>query len=384
MSGSVFRFLTAGESHGPALTGIVDGVPAGLELSEESVNLDLRRRQGGYGRSGRQVIEKDSIQFLGGVARGKTTGGPIALRIDNRDWKNWENKVVPVMKIPRPGHADLAGAVKYGHDDLRLVLERASARETAMRVAVGAIARRLLDEFGILVASQVIAIGEVEAEPGDLSDPTVRERVESSEVRVSDKSAEQDFIQCIDNARRSRDTVGGICSIEAFDVPVGLGSHVQWDRKLDGRLAQAVMSIQAIKAVEIGNGFEGARTPGSRLHDAIFPDEEDKTHIDPARLRRVTNNAGGLEGGITNGQPVVVRLAMKPISTLLKGIESVDLSSGEATTAKYERSDICAVPAAGVVGEAMIAIVLADAFLEKFGGDSMAEIQGRYEAEVLS
>jgi len=287
------------------------------------------------------------------------------------------------MKIPRPGHADLAGAVKYGHDDLRLVLERASARETAMRVAIGAIARRLLDEFGVLVASQVTAIGEVEAQPADLSDPAVRERVESSEVRVGDESAERAFIERIDTARRARDTVGGVCSIEAFNVPIGLGSHVQWDRKLDGRLAQAVMSIQAIKGVEIGNGFEGARTPGSRLHDAIYPDE-DPADNDPSRLRRATNNAGGLEGGIINGQPVVVRMAMKPISTLLKGIESVDLRSGEATTAKYERSDICAGPAAGGVGEAMVAIVLADAFLEKFGGDSLAEIRSRYQAEVLS
>lgn len=380
MSHSVLRFLTAGESHGPALTGILDGMPAGLDLSEDYVNVDLRRRQGGYGRSGRQVIEKDAVQFLGGVAHGKTTGGPIALRIDNRDWKNWEHKVVPVMKIPRPGHADLAGAVKYGHDDLRLVLERASARETATRVAVGAIARRLLDEFGIVIASQVISIGDVEALQADLSDSVVRERVEQSEVRVWDGTTEKACIDRIDTARRARDTVGGVCSIEAFNVPVGLGSHVQWDRKLDGRLAQAVMSIQAIKGVEIGNGFEGAKMPGSLLHDAIFPD--DHSAGNPARLRRITNNAGGTEGGITNGQPVVVRMAMKPISTLLKGIESVDLDSGEATTAKYERSDICAVPAAAVVGEAMVAYVLADAFLEKFGGDSLGEIRKRYESEV--
>jgi chorismate synthase len=389
----VLRFLTAGESHGPCLTGILDGVPAGLALTEEQVNIDLRRRQGGYGRSGRQKIEKDQVEFLGGVAGGRTTGGPIALRIENRDWKNWQNKVVPPMTIPRPGHADLAGALKYRHTDLRLVLERASARETAMRVAVGAIARRLLDEFGIIVASQVLAIGEVTTEPSDLSHAEVRARVEASPVRVADPGVEAAMIERIDQARRARDTVGGICSIEAFGVPAGLGSYVQWDRKLDGRLAQAVMSIQAIKGVEIGSGFAGARMPGSEFHDAIFlaTDGSSKA-VDMAtigsrcygqnmKLHRISNNAGGLEGGVTNGQPIVVRMAMKPISTMLRGMASVDLATGEETRAEYQRSDICAVPAAAVVGEAMIALVLADAFLEKYGGDSIDEIKERYTAD---
>jgi len=375
---TVLRFLTAGESHGPSLTGILDGMPAGLRLSEDDIDVDLRRRQGGHGRSGRQVIEKDHIQLTGGVAGGATTGGPIALVIENRDWKNWQNRSVTAMTVPRPGHADLAGAIKYNHRDFRLVLERASARETAMRVAIGAIAKRLLAEFGVVVASQVISIGEIDAEPGDLSNREVRDRVEASTVRAAGEDAGRAFIDRIDQARKARDTVGGICSIEAFGVPAGLGSHVQWDRKLDGRLAQAVMSIQAIKGVEIGAGFEGSRLPGSKLHDAILP--SDPPTPDPAGWRRQGNNAGGLEGGVTNGQPVVVRMAMKPISTLLSGMPSVDMASGEATRAEYQRSDICAVPAAGVVGEAMVSLVLADAFLEKFGGDSLMETRRNYES----
>jgi len=375
---TVLRFLTAGESHGPSLTGILDGMPAGLRLSEDDIDVDLRRRQGGHGRSGRQVIEKDHIQLTGGVAGGATTGGPIALVIENRDWKNWQNRSVTAMTVPRPGHADLAGAIKYNHRDFRLVLERASARETAMRVASGAIAKRLLAEFGVVVASQVISIGEIDAEPGDLSNREVRDRVEASTVRAAGEDAGRAFIDRIDQARKARDTVGGICSIEAFGVPAGLGSHVQWDRKLDGRLAQAVMSIQAIKGVEIGAGFEGSRLPGSKLHDAILP--SDPPTPDPAGWRRQGNNAGGLEGGVTNGQPVVVRMAMKPISTLLSGMPSVDMASGEATRAEYQRSDICAVPAAGVVGEAMVSLVLADAFLEKFGGDSLMETRRNYES----
>lgn len=383
-----FRFLTAGESHGPCLTGILEGVPAGLALSEDDINRDLQRRQAGYGRSGRQRIERDHVELLSGVADGHTTGGPVALRVENRDWANWKDRTPERMTIPRPGHADLAGAAKYRHADLRLVLERASARETAMRVAVGAVARALLGVFSMSVYSQVLAIGDVIATPGDLALATVRERVEESPVRVADESAEKAFIACIDNARRARDTVGGIISIEAFDIPAGLGSYVHWDRKLDGRLAQAIMSIQAIKGVEIGAGFAGARSRGSSLHDAILPaatiDRNDVSDSDATvarramQLPRLTNNAGGLEGGVTNGQPVVVRMAMKPISTLLRGMASVDLATGEATQAEYQRSDICAVPAAGVVGEAMVALVLADAFLEKFGGDSIGEIQERY------
>ncbi len=360
------RILTAGESHGPALTGIMEGMPAGLPLSEADIDHDLRRRQQGYGRSGRQVIEKDHAQILGGVTGGRTTGGPIALQIENRDWPNWRDKPRPVMTIPRPGHADLAAAQKYRYADLRLGLERASARETATRVGLGAIARALLAHAGIVVASQVVAIGPVQATPVDLADPNTRRRVDQSPVRTGDEAGQQAMIAAIDDARRARDTVGGVIRVEALGVPAGLGSHVHWDRKLDGRLAGAMMSIQAIKGVEIGAGFAGAATPGSRLHDPIMPGD--------GGTRRPSNNAGGLEGGITNGQPVVVTVAMKPISTLLKGMESVDIATGEPTRATYERSDICAVPAAGVVAEAMMCLVLADALLEKFGGDSVEEL----------
>jgi chorismate synthase len=370
------RFLTAGESHGPSLTGIMDGMVAGLALSMDDIDRDLRRRQGGYGRSGRQVIEKDHAELLGGVTRDHvTTGGPIAISIENRDWKNWKDKVPAVMTVPRPGHADLAAGLKYRYDDLRLALERASARETATRVGLGAIARRLLAHFGVVIASQVLSIGDVEGPAGDLSSTEVRAAVEDSPVRTADSDAEARMIECIDRTRRAKDTAGGIVSIEAFNLPIGLGSHVQWDRKLDGRLAGAMMSIQAIKGVEIGAGFAGARTPGSTLHDPIVATGE------PLRVERPSNNAGGLEGGVTNGQPLVVKIAMKPISTLLSGMESVDLFTGEAGRAEYQRSDICAVPAAGVVGEAMMCLVLADAFLEKFGGDSLSEVEEHWRGK---
>lgn len=363
------RFLTAGESHGPSLTGMLDGMVAGLQLSSEKIDNDLRRRQGGYGRSGRQVIEKDHAQLLGGVTRDLvSTGGPIAVSIENRDWKNWKDKVPPTMTVPRPGHADLAGGLKYRYDDLRLALERASARETATRVALGAIARQFLEHFDVVVASQVLRIGEIEGSSSDLASADIRSHIEDSPVRTADPEVEAQMIACIDRTRRAKDTVGGVISIEAFNVPVGLGSHVQWDRKLDGRLAGAMMSIQAIKAVEIGEGFAGAGMPGSALHDPIVATGE------PRHVSRPSNNAGGLEGGVTNGQPVVVRIAMKPISTLLSGMESVDLFSGEPSRAEYQRSDVCAVPAAGIVGEAMMCLVLADAFLEKFGGDSLTEV----------
>lgn len=367
------RILTSGESHGQFLTGIMEGMVAGLEINSDDVDGDLRRRQGGYGRSGRQVIEKDHADLLGGIADGKTTGGPITVQIANRDWKNWKDKRPPVMRVPRPGHADLSGSLKYRYDDLRLALERASARETATRVALGAVARRFLELFGVIVASQVVSIGDVDAEPVDLSSERVRGRVEKSQVRTGDSEAEAHMVECIDRARRARDTVGGVVSVEGFGLPVGLGSHVQWDRKLDGRVAGAMMSIQAIKGVEIGAGFQGARTPGSRLHDPIMPGHGE-------RFERPTNTAGGLEGGVTNGLPLIVRIAMKPISTLLQGMDSVDLFSGEPTRAEYQRSDICAVPAAGVVGEAMMCLVLADAFLEKFGGDSVAEVKEHFES----
>jgi chorismate synthase len=353
------------------LFGILEGMPAGLALDMEAVDCDLHRRQGGYGRSGRQRIERDHAEFLGGVENGRTTGGPIALRIENRDWANQQKREKPVLTVPRPGHADLVGALKYRLDDMRTVLERASARETAMRVAVGAVARQLLGEFGILVASQVVQIGEVAVPAAaDLSDAAVRERIEASAVRVADEVMEQTYVDRIDRARRERDTLGGIFEVQVLGVPVGLGSYVHWDRRLDGRLAQAVMSIQAIKGVEIGAGFDLARTPGTQAHDAIVPGSEGP--------ERPTNRAGGLEGGVTNGQPVIVRAVMKPISTTLTPMQSMDVRTGEEALAQYQRSDICAVPAASVVGEAMVAFVIADAFLEKFGGDSVAEIRERY------
>ncbi|GAC1513414.1 MAG: chorismate synthase [Chloroflexota bacterium] len=370
----MLRFLTAGESHGPALSGILDGVPAGLELSHDLIDRDLTRRQGGHGRSGRQRIEHDRVEFFGGVHEGRTTGAPLALRVENRDWANQQKRDKPVLTVPRPGHADLAGAIKYRLNDMRIVLERASARETAMRVAVGAIAKQLLDRFGIIVASQVIEIGDRQAARGDLSSSDLRDRVDESPVRVADRESERRMIERIDLARQERDTLGGIFEVWAIGLPVGLGSYVQWDRKLDGRLAQAVMSIQAIKGVEIGEAFENSRKPGTQVHDAIVPGQD--------RPARASNRAGGLEGGVTNGEPLIVRAAMKPISTTLTPMPSVDVQTGQEALAQYQRSDICAVPAASIVGEAMVAFVLADAFLEKFGGDSVADIAVNYQRTV--
>lgn len=370
----MLRFLTAGESHGPALTGILEGIPAGLRLDLDALNDDLRRRQGGYGRSGRQRIEHDHVDFFGGVADGVTTGAPLALRVENRDYANQQKREKPVLTVPRPGHADLAGAIKYGLDDMRIVLERASARETAMRVAIGSVAHQFLGEFGMSVVSQVTAIGDETAESCDLSAAEARDRVAESAVRVADAAGEARMVARIDRARRERDTLGGVFEIHVYGVPVGLGSYVQWDRKLDGRLAQAVMSIQAIKGVEIGPAFENAGLPGTAVHDAIIGGE--------TGVERPTNRAGGLEGGVTNGSPIVVRAAMKPISTTLTPMQSVDVLTGEPALAQYQRSDICAVPAASVVGEAMVALVVADAFLEKYGGDSMAEIHGRYRGAM--
>lgn len=369
----MLRFLTAGESHGPALTGILDGLPSGLRVDPESINLDLVRRQGGHGRSGRQSIEHDQVQFLGGVEGNHTTGAPLALRIENRDYPRHVAREWPVLTVPRPGHADLAGAIKYRLDDMRTVLERASARETAMRVAVGAVSKLLLASCGVTVTGQVIAIGNEVTQPADLSDQNVRDRVAQSPVYVADVEAGGRMIARIDRAREERDTLGGVFELQVLGAPVGLGSYVQWDRKLDGRLAQAVMCIQAIKGVEIGPAFENASLPGTRVHDPIVPGESG-----PDRL---TNRAGGLEGGVTNGQPVVVRAAMKPISTTLTPMNSIDVRSGEPAQAIYQRSDICAVPAAMVVGEAMVAYVMADALLEKFGGDSLDEVLERVRAQ---
>ena len=377
----MFRFLTAGESHGKALTVIIDGLPAGLPLDEDYVARDLRRRQGGYGRSPRQQIEEDRAEILSGVRHGLSLGSPISLQIRNRDWENWQDVMAvepqaePAKRLTRlrPGHADLAGAMKYGLDDVRPILERASARETAARVAVGAVARRFLETFDIAVHSHTLSIGDVsacvESEPDWAA-------IEASPVRCADRDASQRMVQAVDAARETGDTLGGVFAVWATGVPIGLGSHVHWDRKLDGQLAQAVMSIHAVKGVEIGGGFALAGLPGSQAHDVILPADRWGEHP----WRRASNHAGGLEGGITNGEPVIVRAALKPISTLAKPLPSADLLTGEAIQAHYERSDICVVPAAGVIGEAMVAIVLAKAMLEKFGGDHIDETEHNWAA----
>jgi chorismate synthase len=378
-----FRFLTAGESHGKGLLTIIEGVPAGLPMSEDYIAGHLRRRQLGYGRGKRQQIETDFAEIYSGVRHGLTMGGPIGLRIENKDWnnQNWVRRmsVAPVegeverLTSMRPGHADLSGAVKYGLDDVRPILERASARETTARVAASAIARRLLEEIGIRIHSHVLSVGEVRVTPPDSID---WERVEASEVRCADPAMEDQIKARIDYARENHDTVGGVFEVRATGVPIGLGSHVHWDRKLDGRLAQAIVSVQAVKGVEIGGGFTTASLPGSQVQDVILPRDQwtDRpwTHA--------TNNAGGLEGGITNGEDVVVRGALKPISTLPRPLPSADLLTAEHKDAFYERSDVCVVPAAGVIGEAMVALVLADAVLEKFGGDHIEETLRNFRA----
>ena len=377
------RFLTAGESHGKGLLVIIEGVPAGIELSEDYIAGHLKRRQAGYGRGQRQQIESDRAEIVSGVRHGLTMGGPIGLRIENRDYQNagWSRRmaVEPIdeeverLTAMRPGHADLAGAVKYGLDDVRPVLERASARETTARVAAAAIARRFLEELGVAVHSQTIAVGEVEAHPPE---PPDWERVEASPVRCADPETEPLIIARIDAAREGLDTVGGVFEVRASGVPMGLGSFVQWDRKLDGRLAQAVMSMQAVKGVEIGGGFTTARLPGSQVQDVILPREE----WSDRPWRHASNRAGGLEGGVTNGEDVIVRGALKPISTLPRPLPTADLITAELTPAFYERSDVCVVAAAGVIGEAMVALVLADAALEKFGGDHLKETLRNFHA----
>ncbi len=382
-----FRFLTSGESHGEALTAVIDGVPAGLSLTEDHLNEDLARRQRGYGRGGRMKIVQDRAHISAGVRWGLTLGSPISLTIQNRDWENWKGTMAvgappsgapgKAVTRPRPGHADLAGAMKYGHHDIRNVLERSSARETTARVAVAGVAKRLLSEFGISILSHVTEIGGIGV--GFLQAPweEIRERAEASEVRCADPTAERAMIEAIDKAKAAGDTLGGVFEVVALGCPVGLGSYVQWDRKLDGHLTQAFCSIHAIKGAEIGLGFEAARRPGSQVHDEILFDQT-------AGFQRASNSAGGLEGGVTNGQPVIVRAAMKPISTLRKPLRSVDVATKEAVEAVVERSDVCAVPAAGVVGEAMMAIALARAFLEKFGGDSVDEIHRNHQAYLGS
>ncbi len=369
----MLRFLTAGESHGPGLTVIIEGLPAGLPLAASDVDSQLLRRQKGFGSGGRMRIERDRVQITGGVLNTRTTGAPIALQIENKAWANWRTKDVAPMTIPRPGHADLTGAVKYGYGDLRLALERASARETAARVAAGAVCQRLLSEFGVQVGSYVVQIGSAAVgRSPDLPYPDRFSRAEESDVRCPDGAAAEAMHARIREAMAAKDTLGGVFEVAALGVPPGLGSHVHWDRRLDARLMAAVGSIQAVKGVEIGPAFENATRQGTQVHDEIF--------LEDGRLVRRTNRAGGFEGGITTGQPLVVRAAMKPISTTLTPLRSVDLASGAPAKTRYERSDTCAVPRAAVVGEAMVAFVVADALLKKLGGDSLDEIRPRYAA----
>jgi chorismate synthase len=384
----MFRYLTAGESHGPQLTAIIEGMPAGIKIKENLINSNLARRQGGYGRGGRMQIEKDTVEILSGVRWGETLGSPITLCIKNKDWANWQDKMSPYeekrddtirVTRPRPGHADLPGAMKYNHRDVRNLLERSSARETAIRVAVGSCAKSLLKEFGINIFGFVTEIAGLQAtKPTDIEIEELYKLTLESELFTYDSEAESRMKKKIDEAKEAGDTVGGVIEVNVRGVPAGLGSHVQWDRKLDARLAMAVMSIQAIKGVEVGIGFETARRPGSLVHDEIFYDKARIQGGDQSGFFRKTNNAGGIEGGISNGEPIIVRAAMKPIPTLYKPLKSVDIDSKEPFEATVERSDICAVPAAAVVAEAVVAIEIANAFLEKFGGDSISEIKRNY------
>lgn len=385
------RFLTAGESHGKALLGILEGIPAGFSLSSSDIDADLKRRQGGYGRGSRMKIESDRAEIISGVRFGKTIGSPISVLVENRDWENWKDimnvetkdrksenqNAKSAVTCPRPGHADLAGALKYGHKDIRNILERSSARETATRVALGAVAKRILSEYTVSIGSYVVQIGSVKAHGAQhtaLSDEkellNLFREAEVSPVRCPDSDASKKMVKLIDRAIKGGNSLGGVFEVFISGLPVGLGSHTQWDRKLDGRLAQAVMSIQAIKGVEIGLGFEMARKFGSEVMDEIL--------YEKAEFSRKTNNAGGIEGGISNGMPVIIRAAMKPIPTLKKPLMSTDIVTKKKVQAAYERSDICAVPAAAVVAEAMAALIILDVFLGKFGGDSKKEVTRNY------
>mgnify|MGYP000627331192 CR=1 FL=1 len=396
------RFFTSGESHGRALTGILEGIPSGFPITSEAIDRELRRRQGGHGRGGRMKIESDHAEILSGVRWGKTLGSPVSIIIENKDWENWQQgmsvdaafdgSLKPVTR-PRPGHADLAGVLKYNHPDIRNILERSSARETAMRVALGAIAKQILAEFDIRIGSYVIQIGKVQSSKfspqrvarGDKVQSSEEdlfqafEKAEKSSVRCPDEDASRRMVRLIDKAAKEGNSLGGIFEVFVTGIPVGLGSHVQWDRKLDGRLAQAVMSIQAIKGVETGLGFEMAKNFGSDVMDEIFY-KSSKFKVQSSKFYRKTNNAGGIEGGISNGMPLIIRAAMKPIPTLRKPLMSVNIHTKKPFSAAYERSDVCAVPAAAVVAEAMTALVVADAFLEKFGGDSKDEIARNYSS----
>jgi chorismate synthase len=390
----MLRYFTAGESHGPCLTMIIDGVPAGFFVDPGKINHDLWRRQQGYGRGGRMLIERDEVQIRSGIRWGETIGSPVSFGIENRDWKNWTQKMstapedrdekIAVTK-PRPGHADLNGVLKYDRSDIRDILERASARDTVSRTAVGSFCKQLLSPFGIRVMGYIRCIGNITSNLDGLSYEQTYARAEDSPVRTADSLAEEKMIALIEECKKEGNTLGGIFEIVALGLPPGLGTHTQWDRKLDGRLAQALMSIQAIKGVEIGLGFEMARRRGSEVHDEIFFDpakmvSEGTPRIVPTGFYRGSNNSGGTEGGMSNGAPLVVRVAMKPISTLMSPLQSVDLRSKQQTDASVERSDVCAAPAAAVVGESVVAFELANAFFDKFGGDSLREIRRNYES----
>jgi chorismate synthase len=371
----MIRFLTAGESHGPMLTGILEGMPAGLSITPEDINTELLRRQQGYGSGGRMSIERDEVRITSGVMNGVTTGAPIALLVENRDFKNWKEKDITPMTTPRPGHADLTGAIKYGYRDLRVALERASARETTMRVAVGAICKKMLAEFGIIIGGYVTRVGAVAAEIDETMSYLERFRLaEDNDVRCPALAYVEAMHDEIHQVKVDKDTLGGIMEIVALNVPPGLGSHVHHDRRLDGRIVAAMVSIHAMKGAEIGPAFDNAGKRGTQVHDEIVLENG------TGELKRSTNRAGGLEGGITTGEPIVARVAMKPISTILQALESVNLATGlpEATT--YERSDFCALPRAVPIGEAMMALVIADSLLEKLGGDSIDEMRPRFDS----
>ena len=383
------RFTTAGESHGQALVSILEGMPAGLPLVADDVNTELARRQQGYGRGRRMQIEKDTVEFLSGVRAGETLGSPIAMVIQNRDWKNWQEIMDPAPNAPdaqprkravtrvRPGHADLTGILKYDRDDARDILERASARETTARVAAAAICKRFLSEFEVRIGSHLVSLGGIDAaRPADMPED-VNAAADASPLRTLDHDAEERMVTYIDEIKRAGNTLGGVCEVVVDGLPVGLGSHVSWDRKLDGRIGAAIMSIPAVKGVEIGMGFQTSRVTGADVHDEI---EMSPGRVLAGNVRRKTNRAGGLEGGMTTGEPLVVRVAMKPISTLMRPLGTVDVATGEAAAAVAERSDVTAVPAMGVIAEGMLALVLADAFLEKFGGDSLGETHRNYGA----
>ncbi len=374
------RFLTAGESHGKGTIVLIEGFPAHLPLSTEDVNLELSRRQKGYGRGGRMLIERDQVEILSGVRKGFTLGSPITLFVKNKDYDNWEKIMSPdpsngntgnPLQRPRPGHADLSGGLKYNHRDLRNILERASARETTVRVAAGAVAKKFLNFFNIVVQSHVTQLGNVFSKNKVSNDSKLNFLADKSPVRMLDRKAEKAAMSLIDKAKEKGDTLGGVFEVVILGVPPGLGSHVQWDRKLDGRLAQSLMSMQAIKGVEIGRGFENSSKMGSEVHDEI-------SYKQGKGFSHLTNHAGGIEGGMSNGENIVVRVAKKPISTLRRALRSVDIETKEAIKAAYERSDVCALPAASVIGEALCAWVIADSFLEKMGGDFMDEIKQRY------